>query len=539
MTANRPPVYFLAVDDVEENLIALDALLKREGLVILRARSGREALELLLKHDVALALIDVHMPEMDGFELAELMRGTGRTQRVPIIFLTAGTADTQRRFRGYEAGAVDFLYKPIEPHILRGKASVFFDLYRQRQEVAAQRDELKTAAEEIARLLDESRRYASALQKADQRKDEFLAMLAHELRNPLAPIRSAVELLRLSGGTNGVENEITEIIGRQVGHMSRLIDGLLDVARIARGRIELRKSHCDLNRIARQTAEDYSRTFAAAGITLDVDQADEPLPVYGDQTRLTQIIGNLLHNASKFTEKGGRVTVATRHDADQQTAQVSVTDTGAGLEPDVLMRIFEPFEQVGKSFDSSQGGLGLGLAVAKGLIELHGGSISVESEGLGKGARFTLTVPLSKTKEDAAEPSDNGTFDLAGLRPLKILLIEDNQDAASLMRRLLTDLGHQVQVAFEGPSGLRTAAEFQPEVVVSDLKLPGDLTGYDIARGLRSNPQMSNLRLIALSGFGDEHSRQLARSAGFDEYLVKPVEVSALMKALAPSMAKA
>jgi signal transduction histidine kinase len=537
MTPKRPPAYFLAVDDVEENLVALDALLKRDGLMILRARSGREALELLLKHDVALALIDVQMPEMDGFELAELMRGTGRTQRVPIIFLTAGTADTTRRFRGYEAGAVDFLYKPIEPHILRGKASVFFDLYRQRQEVAAQRDELKTAAEEIARLLDESRRYASALQKADQRKDEFLAMLAHELRNPLAPIRSAVELLRMTGGTNGVENEITDIIGRQVGHMSRLIDGLLDVARIARGRIELRKTHCDLNRIARQTAEDYTRTFAAAGIPLEVDLTDEPLPVYGDQTRLTQIIGNLLHNASKFTEKGGRVTVATKRDESQQTAHVSVTDTGAGMELESLTRIFEPFEQVGKSFDSSQGGLGLGLAVAKGLIELHGGSITAESEGLGKGARFTLAVPLTEVKDDDHAGSEE-LLDLAGQRPLKILLIEDNQDAASLMRRLLTDLGHRVEVAFEGQSGLNLAADFLPEVVVSDLKLPGDLTGYEIARGLRRAPETSKIRLIALSGFGDDQSRQLAKSAGFDEYLVKPVEVSALARALSPSMAE-
>jgi signal transduction histidine kinase len=535
MMPKRSPVYFLAVDDVEENLVALDALLKREGLAILRARSGREALELLLKYDVALALIDVNMPEMDGFELAELMRGTGRTQRVPIIFLTAGTTDTQRRFRGYEAGAVDFLYKPIEPHILRGKANVFFELYRQRQEVAAQRDELKTATEEIARLLDESRRYASALQKADQRKDEFLAMLAHELRNPLAPIRSAVELLRLTSGNNGVENEVTEIIARQVGHMSRLIDGLLDVARIARGRIELRKSHCDLNRIARQTAEDYSRTFAATGITLDVDLVEGSLPVYGDQTRLTQIIGNLLHNASKFTEKGGRVTVATQRDDLQQTAQVSVTDTGAGLEADALTRIFEPFEQVGKSFDSSQGGLGLGLAVAKGLIELHGGSIAAESAGLGKGSRFTLTVPIAEAKGEAFSAAEESSAPLRQ-RPLKILLIEDNQDAASLLRRLLTDLGHQVQVAFEGQTGLNLAVDFLPEVVVSDLKLPGDLTGYEIARGLRRDPQTSNMRLIALSGFGDDQSRRLAKEAGFDEYLVKPVEVSALTKALAPTV---
>ncbi len=487
----------------------------------------------MLKHDVALALVDVQMPEMDGFELAELMRGTGRTQRVPIIFLTAGAADTQRRFRGYEAGAVDFLYKPIEPHILRGKANVFFDLYRQRQEVAAQRDELKTATEEIARLLDESRRYASALQKADQRKDEFLAMLAHELRNPLAPIRSAVELLRMTGGTNGVENEITDIIARQVGHMSRLIDGLLDVARIARGHIELRKSHGDLNRIARQTAEDYSRTFAAAGITLDVDLTDEPLPVFGDVTRLTQIIGNLLHNASKFTEKGGRVTVATKRDEAQQTAEVSVADTGSGMEPESLTRIFEPFEQVGKSFDSSQGGLGLGLAVAKGLIELHGGSIARGERRARKGIAIQRGGPDRRSQKTTAQASEE-PLDLSEQRPLKILLIEDNQDAASLLRRLLTDLGHRVEVAFEGQAGLNLAADFLPEVVVSDLKLPGDLTGYEIARGLRRAPQTSKIRLIALSGFGDDQSRQLAKSAGFDEYLVKPVEVSALDQGAGP-----
>jgi signal transduction histidine kinase len=532
MTPTRSPVYFLAVDDVEENLIALDALLKREGLVVLRARSGRDALEQLLKHDVALALIDVHMPEMDGFELAELMRGTGRTQRVPIIFLTAGTTDSQRRFRGYEAGAVDFLYKPIEPHILRSKSNVFFDLYRQRQEVAAQRDELKTATEENARLLEESRRYAAALQKADQRKDEFLAMLAHELRNPLAPIRSAVELLRLSTGAEGAETDVTDIIARQVGHMSRLIDGLLDVARIARGRIELVKSQCDLNRIARQTADDYSPTFASAGVKLDVNLTEEPLPVFGDQTRLTQVIGNLLHNAGKFTGAGGRVTVATSLNETKHSAVISVTDTGAGLEADSLSRIFEPFEQVGKSFESTQGGLGLGLAVAKGLVELHAGSIAVESEGIGKGARFTATIPVTVVQCESGATSD-GPIERHRQLPLKILLIEDNQDAASLLRRLLIDFGHSVQIAFDGRWGLNFARDFRPDVVVSDLRLPGDLSGYDVARLIRSDSQMSNIRLIALSGYGDEQSRKLAHQAGFGQYLVKPVEVAALATALA------
>jgi signal transduction histidine kinase len=532
MTPTRSPVYFLAVDDVEENLVALNALLKRDGLELLRARSGRDALELLLKYEVALALIDVQMPEMDGFELAELMRGTGRTQRVPIIFLTAGTADAQRRFRGYDAGAVDFLSKPIEPHILRSKANVFFDLYRQRQEVAAQRDELKTAAEEIARLLEESRRYASALQIADQRKDEFLAMLAHELRNPLAPIRSAVELLRLSAGGNGVGSEVTEIIARQVGHMSRLIDGLLDVARIARGRIELRKTHCDLNRIARQTVDDYSLTFASAGVNLEVDLTNERLPVFGDQTRLTQVIGNLLHNASKFTAPGGRVTVATSRNEPKQSAVVSVTDSGAGIDPDSLTRIFEPFEQVGKSLDSTQGGLGLGLAVAKGLVELQGGSIAAESDGLGKGARFIVTLPTTSAQSEAPSVTEN-SVEPSSQHPLRILLIEDNRDAASLLGRLLIDLGHHVQIAFEGQTGLNLARDFRPHAIVSDLKLPGDLTGYEIARFLRSNPQTANIRLIALSGYGDDQSRQLAQQAGFDQYLVKPIEVAALVRTLA------
>ncbi len=263
------PVYFLLVDDLEENLIALEALLKKDGLVLLKARSGTQALELLLKHDVALALVDIQMPGLDGFELAELMRGTERTRRVPIIFLTAGNADQKRRFKGYEAGAVDFLQKPIEPDVLRSKAEVFFALYRQRQEVALQRDELKAATEENIRLLEESRKYAEALKEADRRKDEFLAVLAHELRNPLAPVKNAAEILRLSGADDKVRNSAREIIERQISHMSRLIDDLLDVARIARGKIELRKSSADLVAIVRNTSEDYrlplSADFGVAG----------------------------------------------------------------------------------------------------------------------------------------------------------------------------------------------------------------------------------------------------------------------------------
>src|ERR1700761_3887695 len=222
MTAPMPPVHFLLVDDLPENLLSLDALLRREGLVLLKARSGDEALELLLQHDVALALVDVQMPGMNGFELAELMRGNERTRRVPIIFVTAGVADGQRRFRGYEAGAVDFIQKPIEPDVLRGKADVFFELYRQRQRIAEQRDELKV--------------HADALKEADRRKDEFLAILAHELRNPLAPLRHGLDLLRRHPEGKHAE-DIQNTMDRQLIHLVRLIDDLLDVSRVTQGKI--------------------------------------------------------------------------------------------------------------------------------------------------------------------------------------------------------------------------------------------------------------------------------------------------------------
>lgn len=234
------PAYFLIVDDLEENLLSLEALLKRDDVVILKARSGPEALELLLTHDAAVALLDVQMPGMDGFELAELMRGNERTRRVPIIFLTAGSADRQRPFRGYEAGAVDFLHKPFDTDILKSKIAVFLELYRQRRQIARQRDALQASAEQNARLLAESRRYAAALEEADRRKDEFLATLAHELRNPLAPIRNGLQILTMTPEPE-VAEDVREMMERQLKHLVRLIDDLLDVSRISEGKIDLRR----------------------------------------------------------------------------------------------------------------------------------------------------------------------------------------------------------------------------------------------------------------------------------------------------------
>ena len=390
MTSEIGPVYFLLVDDLEENLLSLEGLLRRDGLVLLKARSGPQALELLLQYDVALAILDVQMPEMDGYELAELMRGTERTRRAPIIFLTAGAADRQRRFRGYEAGAVDFLNKPIEPDILRSKASVFFELYQQRNQIAAQRDELKS--------------YAAALTEADRRKDEFLATLAHELRNPLAPIRNGLDILRTSPTAPNAE-EIRDVMDRQLSHLVRLVDDLLDVSRVSQGKIDLRKARVALSDVIK-TAVDASNPLIIAGRhELKLDMPEAPVWLDADLMRLSQVVSNLLNNAAKYTPEGGTIVLSTRREGEE--AVVTVSDNGVGIPSDMLPRVFDLFTQVRDNLDRSRGGLGIGLALVKQLVEMHGGSITAESAGPGKGSAFRLRLPVMEfapASSDVTEP---------------------------------------------------------------------------------------------------------------------------------------
>lgn len=518
----------LIVDDLAENLLALDALLRQPGLQVLQARSGQQALELLLVHDVALAIVDVQMPGMNGFELAELMRGTERTRRVPIIFVTAGVTNQQRRFRGYEAGAVDFLSKPIEADVLRSKAEVFFELYRQRQEVAQQRDGLKAATERIEGLLLESQAQSRALREADQRKDEFLATLAHELRNPLAPIRNAIEILRLGTLEESELRQPIEIAARQVRHMSRLIDDLLDVARIANGKIELRLEPCELVGIVRDTAEDYRPTFVNCGVDLVLRLPDEEFLIQADATRVAQMFGNLLHNAQKFTARGGRVEVALAREGEM--ARLSVADSGVGFDPADVKRLFEVFGQAHATGGHRSGGLGLGLALTKGFVELHGGTVGASSPGLGYGATFWLELPLTTPKRDNSVAEQDA--DEAAPTGLSILLVEDNLDSAASLKMLLTLLGHQVAVAHRGDRGVALARESRPQVIISDLGLPGALDGYGLAREVRGVSELSATRLIALSGFGMEEDKRRAQEAGFNHHLTKPVSIDDLRAAL-------
>lgn len=402
--SSAPTVYCLLVDDREENLLALEAVLHQDGLELIQARSGSEALEALLQYDFALALIDVQMPVMDGFELAELMRGTERTKRVPIIFLTAASEEQhQRRFRGYEAGAVDFLHKPIEPDILKSKAEVFFELYRQRQEVARQRDELKSLLDENSRLLAQSREQSETLQSLDQRKNEFLATLAHELRNPLAPILSAVEVVRCGQLSKEEEVEVHEIVKRQVQHMVRLIDDLLDISRISRDKIQLRRETIAIAEVIRNAVETSAPLIQDANHELIVRVPPAPLEINGDAVRISQIVANLLNNAAKYTPNGGRIELSVASEADW--AVIRVKDNGIGIPPELLTEIFGMFHQVDQHLELSKGGLGIGLTLVKRLVEMHDGEIEVRSDGEGEGSEFVVRLPIAKTSPDAPAAS--------------------------------------------------------------------------------------------------------------------------------------
>lgn len=373
------PVKFLLVDDLSENLLSLEALLRRDDLELLMARSGDEALELLLHHDFALALIDVQMPGLNGFELAELMRGNERTRRIPIIFVTAGTHSAERRFQGYEAGAVDFIQKPIEPDILRSKTGVFFEIFRQRQMLAEQRDLLQAQAQ--------------ALQLSDKRKDEFLAVLAHELRNPMAALQGGLQLLLRN--PNGPQTDrIGGLMQDQMTHLFRLVDDLLDASRITQGKIELRTAPFDLRDAVLAAVEMARPVIEAQNHALNLYLGDHRIELLADQVRITQCIANLLNNAAKYTPPGGRIDVTLGDTPD--AFRVTVADNGLGLTPEAAAAIFRMFEQVEDHLAHSHGGLGIGLALVKQLIELHGGSIDVTSDGPNKGSAFTLEMPKTR-----------------------------------------------------------------------------------------------------------------------------------------------
>ncbi len=377
----------------------------------------------------------------------------------------------------------------------------------------------RKAAEDALREANER------LRELDRRKDEFLAMLSHELRNPLAPIRNAIAILEHATPAGTQATRAKAVIRRQVDHMARLVGDLLDVARIARGKIEIEPGPMDLVALVQRSAEDHRALMYERGVSLSVELPGQPAWVHGDATRLTQVVGNLLQNAAKFTEHGGRVAIGV--EAADGVATVRVRDTGVGMAPELLGQIFEPFVQADRSLARSQGGLGLGLALVKGIVQMHGGEVHAESEGPGRGATFVVRLP-TVVPERPSEERSAGPVLAEGRR---ILVVDDNKDGAESLSAMLGIIGYQVEVAFDGPSALEKARAYEPEVVLCDLGLPG-MSGYEVARRLRAL-RPNGLRLIAVSGYAAPEDVDASRKAGFDAHLAKPPDLDALAALIA------
>jgi signal transduction histidine kinase/ActR/RegA family two-component response regulator len=398
------------------------------------------------------------------------------------------------------------------------------ELQAQQEELQVQQEELQVQNEELQAQGEELRRTEESLRDADRNKNEFLAVLSHELRNPLAPIQNSLHILERAAPGSSQAQRAHAVVARQVRHLTRLVEDLLDVTRISNGKVRLQRTRVELARLVRQAAEDNAALFADRGVELRVEVAAEPT-VEGDPARLAQILGNLLQNAAKFTPSGGRVLLAL--EAAGKAARLRVRDTGAGLAPDTLGRLFQPFMQADVTLARTDGGLGLGLALVKGLVELHGGTVRARSEGPGKGAEFVIELPRSDGVTTAPAVAA-----AAPRRRRRVLVIEDNVDAAESLRDALSLEGHDVEVAFLGVDGIERARAWGPDVVLCDIGLP-DVAGHEVARALRGDPALRGTFLVALTGYALPDDQKRAREAGFDEHLAKPPTMGRLAELLA------
>jgi PAS domain S-box-containing protein len=382
-------------------------------------------------------------------------------------------------------------------------------------------------ASKIARDITDQKRLQAEMREADRRKNEFLAMLAHELRNPLAPIRNAVQILRLSGADAQAVSAASEMMERQVGQMVRLVDDLLDVSRISQGKIELRKGRIELASAVNHAVEAARAMYQSMNHELTVTLPPQPIYMNADPTRLAQVVGNLLNNACKFTDRGGCIGLTVEREAEQ--AVIRVRDSGRGIDADQLLRIFDMFVQVDTSLERSVSGLGIGLSLVKNLVEMHGGTVEVHSAGLGQGSEFVVRLPI--TVETAEAPTGPTVSELTTTTPRRILVVDDNPDSATSLALLLKLIGNETQTANDGLEAVESAATFLPDLILLDIGLP-KLNGYEAARRIRKQPWSKGMVMVALTGWGQDEDRQQSREAGFDGHMVKPVELPALMKLL-------
>ncbi|MEX2124055.1 MAG: response regulator [Woeseia sp.] len=552
----------LLVDDKPERLLTYEVILESLNQNLVRAGSGEEAFEKLLVMEFAAILLDVSMPGMDGFETAALVRSQSGFGQTPIVFVTGVHISDLDRLRGYEMGAADYVYVPVVPEILRGKVQVLVQLYLQRRELARLNERLAATNDQLARAharlqaentreltklnrtleiansqlvseVAERKRAESQLREAARRKDEFISILGHELRNPLAAMQSGIELLRISPLPISKVPWARDLLQRQLRHLKRLIDDLLDVSRITTGRVQLQRETLDLKNVIEHSVDAARPLITERQHTLRVEVPAKPLWLDGDSVRLTQVFGNLLTNAAKYTETGGTIVLsAEREPGPPPTIVVRVKDSGAGIPENMLERIFELFTQADNEDTRTQSGLGIGLALVRALAELHGGSAHATSGGRERGSEFVVKLPML---ECAVAPQCDVQAAAAPIRQaaLRLLIIDDNVDLAKGLATYFTEKsGLEVRVAHTGESGILLALAFKPDAVLLDIGLP-DIDGCEVARRLREHSHLDRVPLIAISGFSTEADRKRATLAGFDRYFVKPVAFELLHDVLA------
>ncbi|HEY6893642.1 MAG TPA: response regulator [Rhodanobacteraceae bacterium] len=549
------PVDILLVDDQPARLLAYRAILAPLAENLIEASSGAEALKHLMERECALILLDVNMPGMDGFETASMIHQHPRFEKTPIIFVTAINVSDMDRMRGYKLGAVDYVTVPIIPEILRSKVVVLAELHRKRRDLQLANQRLEHAnealrvekARELMRL-NESLRLANnelatrntelqaqiaervsaelRLLEVNRRKDEFLATLAHELRNPLAALGNALNALQLAERVDPLH----EAMLRQLKLLVRLIDDLLDIARINRGKLTVQRTATTLRAVLDSAIETAMPLLLADRHSLEVTMPPEEIPLYADQDRLSQVFSNLLNNAVKYSASGSPIALTATSDGNN--VEIAVTDSGIGLAPGKTEEIFEAFAQIDTSVERSRGGLGIGLTLVKRIVELHGGRIAAHSDGLGQGSRFTVALPLEPIPAGvgAAVPAPAAV----NVR-CRALIVDDNRDSADTLSMMLQMLGHETECIYDPRRTTDAVASFDPDIVFLDIGMPG-LSGYDVARSLRSAVGQQ-LTLVAVTGWGHAEDRRRTAEAGFDHHLVKPADmaaISAICNSIAP-----
>ncbi len=654
-------VNVLLVDDQPGKLLSYEAILGDLGETLIKAGSAREALDCLLRHDIAVMLIDVCMPEFDGFELVSMVRQHPRFDKTAIILVSAVFTTDDDRLKGYQRGAMDFVSVPIVPEILRAKVSAFADLHRKTRQLARLNEELERRVAERTRQLEASTEHLRAseerlslavaagsvatliwdvvedrlvgderlafyldvdvaetlrgaplprflaavheedrarvaasisqaverggdcviecrvraadhqprwirlrgrverdadgksvrfpgalvdisehmrlqeeLREADRRKDKFLAVLSHELRNPLAAVRNAVTVLQTGSVDPPTTKWCRDLIERQVELLTRLVDDLLDVSRITEAKIKLRVESLNLTTVIKDALETALPMIKSYRHDIELKMSDREIWVDGDVVRLTQVITNLLDNAAKYQDSGGTIRVSLDVEpgagGESSCAIIRVRDRGIGIPREMLSPVFDLFAQVESARHRAHGGLGIGLSLVKNLVELHGGSVSASSDGPGLGSEFVVRLPcrteraLPRSSEAAAPSPDRPRT------PRHVLLVEDNVDAATSLSMLLKLEGFSVDVSHDGETALAQSRARSPSIVLLDIGLPG-MDGHEICRRMRA----AGIRafIVAMTGFGQESDKRRTKEAGFDAHVVKPVDFSALARLIA------